>query len=237
LEVKERRKEKERQKASSKRTNEDSVEGDTAKTEALVDSADTAVAETPASQEIAGILTESAPESVPAVIPKVSTPPWGGLDQTGWMYSIPSREEDREMWEKEWAEFLISWAGSNSVHVLSVSTFIKEKAFSDILGKVDAFRLIGDWLVRKDIGEWLDEKKRQLRVYWRPLEEWADLIYTWAIETGKLRLDVQSIIVQEANQGFSKLPEVDLHRIMKIMVDKGLAKWVDQKKGAILVVV
>jgi hypothetical protein len=62
-------------------------------------------------------------------------------------------------------------------------------------------------------------------------------MYKWAIRTGKLRLDVQSIVVQESKEEFAGLPERDLHRIMEIMVSKGMAKWVDTKKGAILVLV
>lgn len=237
MEVKERRKEKERQKAAPKRATEASAEDETTKTNALVDVVEAEAEETSLSQGLESTLTESAPESVPVQATILVTPSWGGPKQSGWMYSIPPREEDKESWEKEWAEFLIVWTESRSIHVLSVSTFIKERPFSDILGKVEAFRLIGDWLVENDVGEWLDEKRRQLRVYWRPLEEWADMIRAWAIQTGKLRLDVQSIIVQETAQDFSKLPERDLHRIFEIMVDRKMAKWVDSKKGAIVVAV
>jgi hypothetical protein len=153
------------------------------------------------------------------------------------MYHIPPREEDKKMWAEEWSDFLIKWAESRSIHVLSVATFVKEQPFSDMLGKADAFRVIGGFLVENDVGEWLDEKKKQLRVYWRPLEEWGDIMYKWAIRTGRLRLDIQSIVVQESNEDFAGLPERDLHRIMEIMVSKGMAKWVDMKKGAILVLV
>ena len=82
---------------------------------------------------------------------------------------------------------------------------------------------------------WRDRKKRQLRIYWRPLEDWADLIYQWAIKTGKLRLDVKSIVIQESAEDFASLPEKDIHIVLTLMVDKRLAEWVDAKKGAIIV--
>ncbi|MHA2358991.1 MAG: hypothetical protein ACXAB5_01855, partial [Candidatus Thorarchaeota archaeon] len=71
--------------------------------------------------------------------------------------------------------------------------------------------------------------------YWRPLEDWADLIYQWAIKTGKLRLDVKSIVIQESAEDFASLPEKDIRIVLALMVDKGLADWVDTKKGAIII--
>jgi ESCRT-II complex subunit len=237
LEVKERRREKERQKAAPKRVAESSVDNEAPKTDVLADVAQGEATETALTEDLESTLTEPAAEALTTQTTIVSAPPWGSLDESGWMYSIPLKEEDKESWEKEWAEFLVTWTESRGIHVLSVSTFIKEKPFSDILGKVEAFRLIGDWLIENDIGEWLDDKKRQLRVYWRPLEEWADLIRQWAIKTGKIRLDIQSIIVQERTEDFSKLPERDLRLIMEIMVERKIARWVDPKRGAIIIVV
>jgi len=163
----------------------------------------------------------------------VLMPPWGNIRQTEWMYGIPPREEDREMWAEEWSDFVLRWMEARDVHILSVTAFIKEPPFNDITNKIDSFKLIGEVLVQKEIAEWLDRNCRQLRVYWRFLEDWADIIYEWALKSGKLRLDVKSIVIQEGNYSFAKLPEEDLHRVLLIMVEKGLASWVDKKKGAI----
>lgn len=179
--------------------------------------------------------TVSVEETKPATVEIVLLPPWGSVSETEWMYSIPPREEDRQMWAEEWADFLLGWAEANGVHVLSVTMFIKNAPFKDIAGKVDSFLLIGEVLVQKEIAEWLDEAKRQLRVYWRYLEDWTDIVYQWALKTGKLRLDIKSIVIQEEKQDFASLPEKDLRVIMKIMVDRRLADWIDRKKGAIKV--
>jgi hypothetical protein len=163
-------------------------------------------------------------------------PPWGDLRQTEWMYGIPPREEDRDMWAEEWSDFVLRWMEARDVHVLSVTAFIKEPPFNDITNKIDSFKLIGGVLVQKEIAEWLDRNRRQLRVYWRFLEDWVDIIYDWALKSGKLRLDVKSIVIQEEDYSFAKLPEKDLHRVLLIMVEKGLASWVDKKKGAIKII-
>jgi hypothetical protein len=164
-------------------------------------------------------------------------PPWGNLRQTEWMYGIPPREEDREMWAEEWSDFVLRWMEAHDVHVLSVTAFIREPPFNEITNKIDSFKLIGNALVEKEIAEWLDRNQRQLRVYWRFLEEWADLIYEWALKSGKVRLDVKSIVIQEEEHSFARLPEKDLHQILLIMVEKGLAEWVDKKRGAIKIIV
>ena len=74
-----------------------------------------------------------------------------------------------------------------------------------------------------------------LRVYWRPLEDWADILYQWALKTGKLRLDVKSIVIQEVDEDFASLPEKDIHIVLALMVKKELAEWIDAKRGAILI--
>ena len=162
-------------------------------------------------------------------------PRWGNIGEAEWMYNIPTRSQDLVLWAEEWGDFLLEWTEFEKIHVLSVSAFISRPPFKDILGKVKAFRSIGNSLVGKDVAAWLGRNREQLRVYWRPLEEWADLVYRWALDTGILRLDVKSLVIQEAEQDFSKLPEEDIHKIMALLVERGFAEWVDKKAGAIVV--
>ena len=183
------------------------------------------------------IVTESVQETKPeseVIIKELEFfPSWGDIKQTEWMYHIPIREEDLDMWSSEWADFILQWCEEFSVHILTFSKFVSEFPFKDIQNKADAYRLIGDKLVEKDVGVWMEGKKRQLRVFWRFLEEWADILYAWALEHGQTRLDVKSIVIQEPNQGFSKLPEKELHYILKLLVERNLAEWIDKQKGAI----
>ena len=162
-------------------------------------------------------------------------PSWGGTEQSEWMYGVPPREDDRDLWAGEWADYLLQWTEYNAVHVLSRATFIADPPFNDLRNKVDSFKMIAQVLIDKEVAEWSDRRKRQLRVYWKPLEDWADLIYEWALKTGKLRLDVKSIVIQESGENFSRLPEKDLYVVLALMVEKEQAEWIDKKKGAILV--
>ncbi len=167
--------------------------------------------------------------------PDFVMPSWGDVEETEWMYGMPTREDDKELWAGEWSDYLLEWTEHKKVHVLSLATFISEPPFKDLRNKVDSFKTIAAVLVDKEVAEWKDKKKRQLRVYWRPLEDWADILYQWTLKTGKLRLDVKSIVIQEINEDFASLPEKDIHIVLALMVKKGLAEWIDEKRGAILI--
>jgi len=187
------------------------------------------------------VVEEVDPQSTETIVEEVPTeiilmPSWGGTDQSEWMYGIPPRTEDRDLWAEEWADFLLLWTEHNSVHVLSLATFIAEPPFKDFRNKVDSFKKIAKVLIDKEVAEWTDRKKRQLRVYWKPLEDWADYLYEWALKTGKLRLDVKSIVIQESGESFAKLPEKDLYIVLALMVEKKFAEWIDKKKGAVLII-
>ena len=162
-------------------------------------------------------------------------PSWGTPEESEWMYGIPPRDEDKVLWAGEWADFLLQWTEHYLVHVLSVATFIAEPPFKYLRNKVDSFKMIAQVLIDKEIAEWIDRRKRQLRIYWKPLEDWADIIYAWALKTGKVRLDVKSIVIQESEEDFAKLPEKDLYTILALMVEKRLAEWVDKNKGAVII--
>ena len=163
------------------------------------------------------------------------TPSWGGPEESEWMYGIPPREEDKALWAEEWSDYLLQWAEQNEIHVLSLAVFISEPPFKDLRNKVDSFKMIAQVLIDKEVADWSDKRKRQLRIYWKPLEDWADIIYDWALKTGKLRLDVKSIVIQESEESFAKLPEKDLYIVMALIIEKGFAEWIDKKKGAILI--
>jgi hypothetical protein len=178
--------------------------------------------------------TDSETEIVPEIeTVEVLLPQWGDSSQSEWMYHIPPRKEDKSLWAEEWGDFLLEWAQEKGIHVLSISHFLDEIPFNEMLGKVDAFRMIGDTLVEKEVADWLDRGRRQLRVYWRPLEEWADIVYEWALKTGNLLLDLKSIVIQESGEDFAQLPERDIGVVLGFIVEKELAVWVDKKKLAI----
>ncbi len=160
-------------------------------------------------------------------------PSWGDSSQAHWMYYVPESKEAVPLWAEEWADFLLEWAEYMNMHVVSVSLFITTRPFREILDKARAFNIIADILVDKGLAEWIGTHRKQLRIHWRPLEEWAQIVYRWALKTGSTRIDVKSLVIQNNKLAFSTLPEKDLLEILGILVENKLAVWVDKKKGAI----
>ena len=238
--VRERKKEKIKTKESTKPAEQEQVESTPDVKEAVVEEeihTPEVVVEVSETEEIEKP-TEAVTEPVSEIIvaePDFIMPSWGDVEQTEWMYGMPTREEDNELWAGEWADYMLEWTENKKVHVLSLATFISEPPFKDLRNKVDSFKTIAEVLVDKEVAEWRDRKKRQLRVYWRPLEDWTDILYQWALKTGKLRLDVKSIVIQEIDEDFASLPERDIHIVLALMVKKGLAEWIDEKRGAIII--
>ena len=241
--VKEREREKTKTKESTKPAEQEEVESSSVVKETIFEEEVhtpevvvevTETVETVEPEKPVEVVIEIASEIV-VTEPDLVMPSWGDIRETEWMYGMPTREEDRNLWAAEWADYLLIWTENKRVHILSLATFISEPPFKDLRNKVDTFKAIATVLVDKEVAEWQDKKKRQLRVYWRPLEDWADILYQWALKTGKLRLDVKSIVIQEVDEDFASLPEKDIHIVLALMVKKGLAEWIDEKRGAILI--
>jgi len=69
-------------------------------------------------EEVDPKITETAVEV--SILESILMPSWGGTEQSEWMYGVPPREDDRDLWAVEWADFLLQWTEHNAVHVLSL---------------------------------------------------------------------------------------------------------------------
>ena len=150
------------------------------------------------------------------------------------MYQVPEIEDGRLRWCAEWGEYLLDWARYNRKHIVSLGDFITDREFGAIHGRITAFRQIGDWLVEQGIAKWLDTSKRRLRIRWRSTEEWADVVYAWAIDAGETRLDPRTLTIQHPELEFSTLPEQELRDVFQRLVDEKLAEWIDRGRCAII---
>lgn len=76
--------------------------------------------------------------------------------------------------------------------------------------------------------KWWDKNKTLVRIYWRSLEEWSEIIYRWALETG--RLDFTLFELMDGEEDFRNLPSEEIKEIMKLMVEKQFAEWMGKKR-------
>ena len=157
-----------------------------------------------------------------------------------WMYVTPEHQKQLDSWCADWSNFILEYARINIKHIIHIEEERSEYPFRNKQAKKELDREqlqeIGDYIVAQEMGIWWDKKKIRLRLYWRTLDEWADIIYEWSIKTGRAAgaERVMSIIdSQEAGRTWSTIPISDLKRIFNIMEDKGYIEWADKKKNII----
>ncbi len=151
--------------------------------------------------------------------------PWLEQPKYEFMYSMPNvkkKPTDFESWKTEWAKVVFDYAKFAILHILHIRQLYSEKPFSNFEDRQKAIKEIAEELVAQDLAQFISKKKERLRVYWRTLDLWAQDIYDWAIEFGKLE-PILIFEIREAKREFSNLPKSDLEEIFKMLSkdDKG----------------
>ncbi|RLI63034.1 hypothetical protein DRO91_04985 [Candidatus Heimdallarchaeota archaeon] len=161
-----------------------------------------------------------------------------------WMYVTPEHQKQLDSWCADWSNFIMEYARINIKHIIHIEEERAKYPFNNkqIKKRLDRkqFQTIGDYIVAQEMGIWWDKKKIRLRLYWRTLDEWADIIYEWSLKTGRAAGPerVMTLLdIQEAGQPWSTIPVEDLKRIFEIMKEKGYIEWADKKKTAIAFII
>jgi ESCRT-II complex subunit VPS25 len=153
-----------------------------------------------------------------------------------WMFSAPpySQKVHFESWKEDWGNLLLDWAKYFTKHIVSLMELKDQYPYynGDIKRSLseEDLRSIMEFLIARDLAKWVSKEETRLRVYWRSLEAWADIIYEWIIEAWAQDSWVITLIdLVRAKQSFSTIPPKELGEIMKIMIEKGYATKVDEK--------
>jgi len=161
--------------------------------------------------------------------------PWLKEKRYEFMYSIPNQKKnlnDYQSWRKEWSKVFFDYARYAILHIIYVKQIAAEKPFSKFEDRQKAIKEIADELVSQGIAKFLTKKKETLRVYWKTLDSWADEIYNWAYELGKLD-PIMLFEIRDAQLEFSTLPKEDLEEIFNILARNQRAKVLKLEEGQI----
>ena len=145
--------------------------------------------------------------------------PWIEEPKYAFMYSIPNRKknpQDYESWKTEWAKVLFDYAKCAILHIIYLRELYTEKPFANFNDRKKAIQEIARELVDQELAKFLSKKEEQLRIYWRTLDLFADDIYEWALDNGKLE-PILIYEIRESKLEFSTLPKVDLEEIFRIL--------------------
>jgi len=161
--------------------------------------------------------------------------PWLEEDRYEFMYTIPDPKKnpgDFESWKIEWSKVLFDYGRYAILHIMYVRKLNSEKPFSKFTNREGSIKEIAQTLIDQKLAKWLSKKRDQLRVYWKTLEVWADEIYDWAYDLGKIE-PIMIYELREANLEFSNLPKEDLSAIFKILAKDKRAKIIKMDDGDI----
>lgn len=144
---------------------------------------------------------------------------WLKQPQFGFMYTMPNKKKEKrdyESWLDDWRKVLFDYAQLASKHIIYSRKLLSEKPWSEFRDRTESITEISESLVKRKMAEWLDKKKKKLRVYWRSLEAWADEIIDWIKQT-PITGPVMFQDIRNADKGFSDLPNDDLYKIFTII--------------------
>jgi len=161
--------------------------------------------------------------------------PWLEKKRYEFMYNIPNQKKklnDYQSWRKEWSKVFFDYARYAILHIIYVKQIAAEKPFSRFEDRQKAIKEIADELVSQGIAKFITKKKEKLRVYWKSLDNWADEIYNWAYELGKLN-PILLFEIRDAKLEFSTLPKEDLEEIFNILARNQRAKVLKLEEGQI----
>ena len=153
--------------------------------------------------------------------------PWLEEERMKFMYSMPNKkkqENDYLSWRTEWSKVLFDYSRFAILHIIYIRELVSEQPFSNFTNRELYIKEIAEELIEQEMAQWLSKKKDSLRVYWKTLEIWADEIYDWAYEEGKLEPVMVYELREAISKDFSSLPLEDLEEIFKILAKNRKAK-------------
>ncbi|MHA1300021.1 MAG: hypothetical protein ACTSO9_11425 [Candidatus Helarchaeota archaeon] len=154
-----------------------------------------------------------------------------------WMYWIPEKNKDLDSWLDEWGDFLFDWSREFIIHIADMYELATKRPFSALQDRDKALQLIFENLVKNSrFAKWINDEKTRLRIYWRSLDKWGDLLYDWAFLVGEQRLTLLDLreMGEQIAKGFETLPAKDLKEIIELLVKKKKAVWIDKRSFKLL---
>lgn len=146
--------------------------------------------------------------------------PWLEEQKYEFMYSIPNKKKnptDYESWKLEWSKVTFDYAKYTILHIIYLREVISEKPFSNFQNRQEAIKEIAEELVAQELAKFISKKQDKIRVYWKTIEVWADNLYDWAIDSGKVGPILIYEIRESDQKGLNSLPKDDLEEVFRIL--------------------
>ncbi len=154
-----------------------------------------------------------------------------------WMYIKPSHPSQLNSWIQGWKKLILDYCRIFVKHVINLMELQNVHPFRNQKnGKtlsLPQLTTIIDSMVDEGLAKWLDDSKILARIYYKPIDQWADEIYNYLLETGKAAEVLTFMEFRQMDTDWSSLPEEDLKLILKSFVDEGKARFVTKEEDAV----
>ncbi|RMG26134.1 MAG: hypothetical protein D6732_21565 [Methanobacteriota archaeon] len=154
-----------------------------------------------------------------------------------WMYIKPSNPAQLNSWIEGWKTLLLDYCRIFVKHIVNLIELQREHPFRNRKnGKaltLPQLTAIIDSMVDEGIAKWLDENKILARIYYKPIDQWADEIYQYLLDTGKAAEVLTFLEFKNMDTDWSSLPDEDLKEILRKFVAEGKAQFVSKEEDAI----
>lgn len=181
-------------------------------------------------EKISKVIKKTKPEKVRHAEEKIITkkkeefqlPKWVKYP---WMYTRPRVSSQVKSWCDEWSKLILSYASFYKIYTIDIAKLLQIYPFDKLA--IEDIRLILDYMVKKNLAKWVEKEKRNIKIIWQSDDEWARFLYQWALENALPRIEIFDLIKK------FQMPPEDARRILEIMVKKGYATFIGEKRKII----
>lgn len=156
------------------------------------------------------------------------------------LYEFPpffTRQPNVETWKSQqshWVSLILRYCQYKRIfrfyvskELLEMELFSNNKIHRQV--KMDMLKEILDFMANKHDGEWLDSGKKEVfLIYWKTLDEWADIMINWVEETGQRNSVLTYYELVEGNTLINtelyKIDPIILKKAINILVKKDMAQ-------------
>lgn len=156
----------------------------------------------------------------------------GWLDKP-WMFSEPKPADMLKQWRETWITYILKFAENKNIHVINISDLQRNSPFNKL--DINAFKNIVTSLIQAGYGKWWNKESKLLRIYWRSLDKWADIILDLIHEKEvKIINGLQGLV--ELEPQLVAFPKIELVNVLDILVKRKYANWIDRKNNVMRII-
>uniref|UniRef100_A0A8R1TNP5 Vacuolar protein-sorting-associated protein 25 n=1 Tax=Onchocerca volvulus TaxID=6282 RepID=A0A8R1TNP5_ONCVO len=157
-----------------------------------------------------------------------------------WQYEFPpfftlqTTLVTREKQLEAWSRLVVDYCQFHKIYTVDLADISNSELFvNSTLNRklsLDGVRIVFDYLEHTRHIDWLDKNKNRCHIYWRRPEEWAILIYEWAVSNSLLNTPCT---LYEITQG-DDVTQESFYGLDKDVLLKSLAVLVEQRRAQLL---